>query len=321
MRYQQQRAQMSPNWREKEAMSTQKLMAATTHLHLKQDEEIIRLRRNVSSLAKKNHELMRQVHELVSRLRQYPPPRIPEETRPTNQGEKASEDSSPEAKEDIHIKDTAEEDTQMKDTVEQENMAYEILPDWAETPTPTPTPPIQQAPPPPTPSPTPSPTPTRPTTPAAPETSRSGQTPPTETPIPIETHPDEVVGIAIMGLKSPEAKRQTREWEEHKERKDEVRLTLRAWMWFNKIEGRYTIAGAAQENSNYNVVVTKKGTKITINLEEVCIEDLGIVEFYSGTQMTGFRGPGGVREIVQIELKEKRENGSVTSRHWDPEDS
>ncbi|KAI5838496.1 hypothetical protein DFP73DRAFT_530834 [Morchella snyderi] len=111
MRYQQQRVQMSPNWREKEAMSTQKLMAATTNLHLKQDEEITRLRRNVSSLAKKNHGLMRQVHELVSRLRQYPPPRIPDGTMPTNQDKESQKETSPENKEDTQMEDIVEPET------------------------------------------------------------------------------------------------------------------------------------------------------------------------------------------------------------------
>jgi hypothetical protein len=60
-------------------MTIQKLMAVRADMLLQQSEEIIRLRRNVSSLAKKNHELTRQVHELVLRLQQYPPLRIPEE--------------------------------------------------------------------------------------------------------------------------------------------------------------------------------------------------------------------------------------------------
>ncbi|KAI5847797.1 hypothetical protein DFP73DRAFT_592642 [Morchella snyderi] len=68
-------------------------------------------------------------------------------------------------------------------------------------------------------------------------------------------------------------------------------------------------------------VATKKGTEVTIDLEEICIEDEKMVETYSGTQMIGHMGPGGVREIVQIETKAKRVNGSKTSRYWDPEDS
>lgn len=98
MRYQQQRAQISPNCREKGAMSIQKLMASGAHLHQQQSEEIMRLRRNVSSMAKKNHELKRQVHELALRLQQYPPPRIPVETRPKLQAN--SEEYPPSDNED-----------------------------------------------------------------------------------------------------------------------------------------------------------------------------------------------------------------------------
>ncbi|KAI5839439.1 hypothetical protein DFP73DRAFT_587579 [Morchella snyderi] len=109
MRYQQLRARMSPNWKEKEAMNTQKLIAAAAGLHLKQDEEVTKLRRNVGSLAKKNHGFVHQVHGLVSRLRQYSPLRIPEDTRPTNQGENRQRPPSPGVK---------EEDTEMEDTVQ-----------------------------------------------------------------------------------------------------------------------------------------------------------------------------------------------------------
>jgi hypothetical protein len=78
---------MSHHWREKEAMSIQRLMTGRANLFLQQSEEIIQLQRNVSSLAKKNHEPMRQVHDLVSRLQQYPPPRRPDETRPIQEAE------------------------------------------------------------------------------------------------------------------------------------------------------------------------------------------------------------------------------------------
>ncbi|KAI5839702.1 hypothetical protein DFP73DRAFT_598329 [Morchella snyderi] len=147
---------MSPNWREKEAMSTQKLMAATTHLHLKEDEEITRLRRNVSSLAKKNHGLMRQVHELVSKLGQDPPPRIPDETRQTKQDEESQKETSPENKEDVQMEDMVELETDKDDdsyyslsqprpgkpeSMPQPSKEYDILPDCVEAPTPSPTPP------------------------------------------------------------------------------------------------------------------------------------------------------------------------------------
>ncbi|KAI5839125.1 hypothetical protein DFP73DRAFT_530397 [Morchella snyderi] len=132
-------------------MSTQKLMAATAHLHLKQDEEIIRLGQNVSSLAKKNHGLMREVHEFMSRLRLYPPPRIPEETRPTNQDEEALEDPSPDTEEDTQMKDIVEQinddssyySLQNKPTEQmpQQTIEYDILPDRVEAPAPSPTPP------------------------------------------------------------------------------------------------------------------------------------------------------------------------------------
>ncbi|KAI5839063.1 hypothetical protein DFP73DRAFT_599022 [Morchella snyderi] len=76
---------MSPNWRKKEAMSAQTLIAATADLHLKQAEEITR-----------------------PQLRPYPP-RIPEDAKPTNQAE--NQQRSPSAKirgEDIEIKVTTE---------------------------------------------------------------------------------------------------------------------------------------------------------------------------------------------------------------------
>ncbi|KAH0604142.1 uncharacterized protein H6S33_007173 [Morchella sextelata] len=87
MRYQQQRAQISPNWREKEAINIQKLMAVRADLLLQQFEEIIQLQRDISSLAKKNHELIWQVHDLISRLQQYPPMRIPDKTSPIQEAD------------------------------------------------------------------------------------------------------------------------------------------------------------------------------------------------------------------------------------------
>ncbi|KAI5840343.1 hypothetical protein DFP73DRAFT_529425 [Morchella snyderi] len=252
MRYQQQRAQMSPNWREKEAMSTQKLMAATTHLHLKQDEEITRLRRNVSSLAKKNHGLMRQVHELVSRLRQYPPPRIPEETRPTNQDEETQEDPSPETKEDTQMKDVAEpqvnDDSSLyslfepkpREPTPQQSMEYEILPDAVEdspTPTPTPTPPIQQAqlqplPPSHLPPPPALPAPISEAKRTIKEPARVEHTPLPETPIPVDTHPDEeVISVTIVATGDGRFDRQCEKRMRYNAiRKEEEAMTIRGWM-------------------------------------------------------------------------------------------
>jgi hypothetical protein len=110
---------MSPNWRENGAMSIQKLMVGGAELHLQQSEEIIRLRRNVSSLAKKNHQLMRQVHELVTKLQQYPPPRIPEETRPSNQADSDGRPSSHPSSSTYDIGDS-KSDSRMHSAFEQE---------------------------------------------------------------------------------------------------------------------------------------------------------------------------------------------------------
>ncbi|KAI5839354.1 hypothetical protein DFP73DRAFT_598618 [Morchella snyderi] len=276
MRYQQQQVQMSLNWREKEAMSTQKLMAATTHLHLKQDEEITRLRRNVSSLTKKNHGLMRQVHELVSRLRQYPSPRIPEETRPTNQDEELQEDPS--------LK--SEEDTQMGDTVEIES-----------------TEPAPQA----------TPPPLTKAKSIIEEPARVEHTPLPETAIPADTHPDEEVRITIAGLDCYELHRQNglREGYNRRARREEE-MSLRGWMWFRGIRGRSVLCRGERFDERYDIKAIKRGDKYIIDVRDVEPADRKDIANYNGKYVMGLQGKRGEKRIgerkrIQIVVVEAEE--------------
>ncbi|RPB06278.1 hypothetical protein P167DRAFT_540867, partial [Morchella conica CCBAS932] len=109
---------------------------------------------------------MCQVLELVSKLLQYPPPRIPEESRPTNQDEDIQKPPTTTTKEDTEMEDVTELQTNEDDsyyslfqpkltkTTPQPDMEYGILPEPKEL-KPIPSPPLIPQPPPPPPPPPP----------------------------------------------------------------------------------------------------------------------------------------------------------------------
>ncbi|RPB06640.1 hypothetical protein P167DRAFT_580236 [Morchella conica CCBAS932] len=299
-------------------MSTQKLMAATADLHLKQAEEITRLQRNASSSAKKNHGLTRQVHELVSKPQQYPPPRVLEETRPTNQGE---DTKTPEIRieEAVEMEDTTELKTTgdndyyslfqpksiMSSNIPLPNIEYDILPQ-PEAPTAPPPPPTPPLPPKtvlPTPETSPEPTPERPkckeNEPAQkntqPNPTRSDQAPPTETPIPAETHLDErEIRFEVMGKKSMKVQVGIMNASIHN-RNNEEEVTLRGWMWYGARERG--LVGRERSNECYMIKGVEKGETTIIEAEEIRPQDRNEIARYNGRFLVG---PGGKKTQIVI---------------------